>query len=368
MKTLITTFLIALLAFTNLFAQNNSDKNYLANGIFNHLDLSITAGTTGIGVDVASPLGEMFQLRGGFAIMPRANYKMHFTVQVGDDPATSQSKFDRLNNYFYELFGTKVDNHVTMVGRPTYSNFNLFLDAMPFKNNRHWHFTAGFYVGKEEIADAINDLNASQALVAVNMYNNNRILSKMYDQVLNAIMNLKDDPTAGPPHIEIDGQRIDFDPDFIKGIQNKLSQVDKERVINSILDKYHLKERMAIPIGTFNKTVTDSKGIVHKAGEVYYMEPDANCTVSAKGYSNVFKPYVGFGYGGRLLKKSDRYFVSFDCGAMFWGGAPDIITHEGINITKDLDDVRGNVGDYVNTINKFKVMPVLNVRFTKRIF
>lgn len=365
-------FLLSLVTFfiapTTLFAQDNSDNKYLVNGIFNHLDLSVTAGTTGIGIDVASPIGDMFQLRGGFAIMPRVNYKMHFTVQVGDDPATSQSKFDRLNNYYYELFETKVDNHITMIGRPTYSNFNLFLDVFPFKNNRHWHFSAGFFLGKEEIADAINDLNASQALVAINMYNNNHVISKMYDKILEEIMSLKDDPSTGPPHIEIDGQRIDFDPDFIKGVQNKLSQVDKERVINSILQKYNLTERMAIPIGTFNKTVTDSKGVVHNAGEVYYMEPDVNCTVSAKGYSNVFKPYLGFGYGGRLLKKSDRYYVSFDCGAMFWGGSPDIITHEGINITKDLDNIRGDVGDYVDTFNKFKVMPVLNVRFTKRIF
>ena len=31
--------------------------------IFQHLDLSVTAGTTGIGIEASSPLGEYFQLR-----------------------------------------------------------------------------------------------------------------------------------------------------------------------------------------------------------------------------------------------------------------------------------------------------------------
>ena len=84
--------------------------------------------------------------------------------------------------------------------------------------------------------------------------------------------------------------------------------------------------------------------------------------------SNAFKPYVGFGYGGRLLKNRDDLKVSFDLGAMFWGGTPDLYVHDGVNLTKDVENIGGQVGDYVDLFKVFKVYPVLQVRFTKTIF
>ena len=37
---------------------------------FNHLDASITLGTTGIGFDLSTPVGDYAQLRLGYAFMP----------------------------------------------------------------------------------------------------------------------------------------------------------------------------------------------------------------------------------------------------------------------------------------------------------
>ena len=72
--------------------------------------------------------------------------------------------------------------------------------------------------------------------------------------------------------------------------------------------------------------------------------------------------------GGRLLKNDDRYNISFDAGLMFWGGTPDIITHDGTNLSKDVINIGGKVGDYVDLIKGVKAFPVLNLRITRRLF
>jgi hypothetical protein len=83
---------------------------------------------------------------------------------------------------------------------------------------------------------------------------------------------------------------------------------------------------------------------------------------------NSFKPYLGFGYGGNLIKGNDRCKISFDCGALFWGGTPSIKTHDGTDLTKDVENIRGKVGDYVDLAKKIKVFPVLNLRVAYRLF
>ena len=90
--------------------------------------------------------------------------------------------------------------------------------------------------------------------------------------------------------------------------------------------------------------------------------------LQAEQYNNNFKPYLGFGYEGRLMKNNDRYLISFDCGAMFWGGTPSILTHDGTDLAKDVRDIGGKVGTYVDLIKGVKVFPILNVRLTKTIF
>ena len=49
---------------------------------------------------------------------------------------------------------------------------NLLVDVFPFKNNKHWHFTAGFYWGNSTIGKAYNTTEDMPSLVAVGIYNN----------------------------------------------------------------------------------------------------------------------------------------------------------------------------------------------------
>lgn len=311
-----------------------------AQNMFNHLDLGVTLGTTGIGLDAAMPVGDYVKLRTGFEVMPRFNYDMNFGVESFDGTGTSidQSTFNRMADVLYGLTGFKVDQNVTMKGKPTMWNFKFMVDVYPFKNNKHWHFTAGFHWGPSKIAEAVNAQEDSPSLFAVGMYNH--IYDVAYqDWVLNIPTPIIVTETTGP---------IYLDPTIEKNIL--------------------AMGRMGIPIGKYSHDMTDAQGNVHKLGETYYMLPNENSMVTVEARTNSFKPYLGVGYEGRLIKGNDNYKIGFDAGLMFWGGTPSIITHDGMDLANDVEDINGKVGDYVKLIKGVKAFPVLNLRITHTIF
>ena len=303
---------LALACLTTTGMAQNDKKDFLA---FNHLDLGVTLGTTGIGFDLAAPFGDYVQVRTGFEFMPHFEKSLHFDIQsFAEDGSLIETQFDQLSERLESFTGYKADQQVKMNCKPTFWNFKLLFDVFPFRN-KHWHLTAGFHWGPSQIAEAINDIEDAPSLVAVNIYNN------IYEKV-------------------IEGENVfgdfDVDPDIRRQIKRN--------------------GRMGIHLGDYAD------------GTPYLMEPDENCTVSAKVTVNSFKPYLGFGYGGRLFKNDNRYHVSFDAGVMFWGGTPAITTHDGTNLSKDVSNISGKVGDYVDLISSIKVFPVINVRFTQRLF
>jgi hypothetical protein len=278
------------------------------------------------------PVHDMVKLRTGFEFMPRFNYDMHFNVEsFGGQGTPSGSTLDRMSEVLYGLTGFKVDQNVTMKGKPTMWNFKFLVDVYPFKN-KHWHVTAGFHWGPSKIAEAVNAIEDSPSLFAVGMYNH------LYDCAY-----------YDKPIIILDDiGEISFDKNM------------RKRFINM--------GQMGIPLGTFTHDMTDANGIAHKQGDTYYMEPNENSMVYADATTNSFKPYVGFGYEGRLIKGNDDYHIGFDAGVMFWGGTPSIITHEGVNLSKDVENIGGKVGDYVKFVKGVKAFPVLNLRIMRRIF
>ena len=334
-------FLIAIAAafvLTSAQAQevNQTESWFKQNKVFQNLDLSVTAGTTGLGIDVASKIGDNVQLRAGYEFMPRFKKSIYFPVEVGGQPAKQydangnrvESSFDRLSKMLKELTGFEVEDEIEMVGKPTLNNFKFLVDVFPFKENKHWHFTAGFYWGSSQFAYAENSTTAMTSLLAVSMYN--QIFEKC----------VKDDPI-----IEIEGDGTPQNP----GMSIYLTEAYRQKIIGY--------GRMGFHVG-------DDKN----DGVPYVMEPDNDGMVKVRAKSNSFKPYLGFGYGGRLLKNRDDWKVSFDAGAMFWGGTPNLYTHDGTNLTKDVENISGKVGDWVDFLGGIKVYPVLSVRFTKSIF
>ena len=322
--------------------------------IFQHLDVSVSAGTTGIGIDLASPIGEYFQLRAGFDYMPRFTAKMKFDVMVGDKPARQydsngnrvESTFDRMKEMLYNFNGVVVEDHVDMVGKPTMNNFKLLFDVFPFKNNKHWHFTAGFYWGPSKFAEAVNTSESMNTLISLAIYNN---LYYKAEQDL-----VYDNPI---PIISIP------DPDDPDGKTVGLG-------MNPEMERRILEfGRMGFHLGDYAHDIYDADGnLLHEKGDPYVMEGDANNMVKVSAKSNSFKPYLGVGYGGRLIKKRDDWKISVDAGVMFWGGKPDLYLHDGTNLTEDITNIKGQVGDYVDLFKKFPVFPTLSVRLTKTIF
>ena len=92
---------------------------------------------------------------------------------------------------------------------------------------------------------------------------------------------------------------------------------------------------------------------------------DENAMVKASVQVNRLKPYLGFGYGDYEPKANKRYGVMLEFGVMWWGGTPRVDCY-GTDLTTQ--HVKGEVGKYINVIKALKVFPVLNIRFSRRIF
>lgn len=339
---------LAIVLACSLFTTQAQDKTFKP---FNHLDFGVTLGTTGIGFDVQMPIHEIVKLRTGFEVAPHFNYNMDFYMQSFDDQgAPTGSMFDRMSEVLYGLTGFKVDQYVTMKSNPTMWNFKFLVDVYPFKN-KHWHVTAGFHWGPSKIAETVNAQEDSPSLFAAGMYNH------LYDVAYK---------------------------DWVEGIPTPIINTETTGAI--YLDPQIEKQmvnmgRMGIPLGKFTHDMVDANGKEHKQGDIYFMEPNEYSMVFADIRTNNFKPYLGFGYEGRLIKGNDNYHIGFDAGIMFWGGTPSIMTHEGINLAKDVEDIGkewehndnseyfGNkVASYVDFITTFKAYPVINLRITRTIF
>lgn len=376
-------FLLPFIAFATMAANIDAQPSDMASGghkfqAFNHLDLTINAGTTGLGVELGTPIGEMFRLRTGFSFMPHINKTLHFGVQVGqrgegqtqaEYEKQSHSRFTQLSEMLEQFTGYKVDEQVDMEAKPTYYNFHLLADFYPLPRNKHWRITAGVFIGNKQIGRSINSAYDMPSLLAVGIYNNlyRHVMADEGISVGNVAINLPDEAASrmkrwGSMAYNIGEYTHDIVYDEDEYGVDEIGAWHPD-VINPETGELGFMSEDGVPY------VIHHKGDVkHKAGDPYRMVPDADSMVKAWAYVNRFKPYVGIGYDGRLLKNNDRWHIGFDAGVMFWGGSPDIVTHDGTSLTKDLCNVRGQVGDYVDFAKKFEVFPVLNLRITRRLF
>ena len=284
-------------------------KDYWSKGnSFRHLEVSLTAGTSGVGLDLAMPICRIMQVRLGYDYMPQ--FKKSFTMNLaGGGQAARQynaqgnrvkTPFDKIQQYMYEQSGMDIDDHIMMTGQLTMHNAKALLDIYPLKYNKHWHITAGVYWGPEEFAKNENSAESNKTLSLMTSYN------IMYEKA-----------EASDP---------------IKGYG-----------------------RLALYSGD-------------KGGKPCEVDPADDGSVKISVKSNAVKPYFGFGYTGRLVGSRDDWKVSAELGVLFWGGTPSQRMHDGTNLSKDVTNIPGALGDYVSVINALKVYPLLNVRFAKTLF
>ena len=334
--------IVVIISMATATAQNTDGQD---KKLIKHLDVSLTAGSTGIGFDLSTPIGEYVKLRTGLSIMPRVELPTSFKLQVGDTIETSKSKFEHLSERLSGITGTEMEPKADMIRVPKFWNWNVLVDVYPFRENKHWRFTAGFYWGNKTIGVAYNTAECVQSLMSVNIYNG--MYEKLHGKTTKELMDVK---------------LIDLG----EGYEDLYPNVEALKRLQKSMDYYG---RIGVNMGTYKHDICDEEGnVIHKEGDIYRLEPNEDCMVKADMYANNFKPYLGFGYEGRLIKGDDRYLVSFDCGAMFWGGTPRLITHDGTDLTHDVVDIPGGVGSDVRFIGALKVYPVLNVRLTRKLF
>lgn len=290
--------------------------------IFSHLELGIGVGTTGIGIDVATHITDHLRVRAGVDFTPHFRVPMSFSLQsYTDEGGVNAGNFEKMQNYMRRLTGIEVDDRVELDGIPTMTNFKLLFDVYPWAD-KGWHFTAGFYAGPRRSAKAINTMGEMPSLLAVNIYNN------FYDFIMSD--DAIDKPIFGGTYL---------DPFMVDEIREDLEG----------------QGYMGIHVGDY------------KDGRPYMMQPDKDGMVKVNAFVNRFKPYVGLGYTGDL-GKAKRWKLDVDCGVMMWGGTPSLIVHDGVNLSKDIINIKGKPGDYVDMMKAFKVYPVVSVSVSYKIF
>ena len=149
-------------------------KYWSKGNMFKHLELSLTLGTSGVGLDVAVPVSRIMQVRLGYDYMPRLKKQFRMNLAGGGQAARQynsqgnriKTPFDKIQQYMYELTGTEIDDHIQMTGQLTMHNLKLLVDIFPLKYNKHWHVTAGIYYGPEQIAKA-EDAPESQTTISL---------------------------------------------------------------------------------------------------------------------------------------------------------------------------------------------------------
>lgn len=294
-------------------------RNMDEHGVFNRLEIAANAGTTGLGLEVASPVTKWAKLRVGFDVMPKFKVPMKFEINSYLSDGVNNN-FGKIQELMRKFTGLEMDETVEMDSRPTLNTFKMLVDVYPFKN-RHWHVTAGFYIGGRSMGKSINTMQEMPSLVTLNMYNtlyNNVMAEDFIEKVI-------DEPIFGDVYLS---------PDVAFELQDRLGEYGE----------------LGVHIGDY------------KDGTPYMMKPDKDGTVSAKAYVNRFRPYLGFGYEGNL-SPDGKWQIGFEAGAQFWGGVPKVTTHEGV-VLNDLKDLRDKVKTYMNLMKCLPVYPSITCRLS----
>lgn len=127
-------------------------QGIFSKNMFNHFAVGATGGTTGYGVDVATTVGDYFQLRAGFTTIPNVKIKTTLDVSSADNYSSVSG----------------LPENIDVEGKLNMTNFKLLVDIFPFKESS-FHLTAGVYMGPNKFVQVYNKENG--ALLSVSNYN-----------------------------------------------------------------------------------------------------------------------------------------------------------------------------------------------------
>ena len=327
-------------------------------------NVGVTAGSTGIGAELSVPVARNVQVRVGGTYMPRFEKTMNFGVEVGKDKdyrtdeqnaATKRYYMENIRGFMRNFISYDMKDNIDMVGRSRFGNAKVLVDWMPFKDKR-WHVTAGVYIGGRTIATAKNKMEDMPTLMGVNMYND------LYKK-----------GAAREPMFTVDGVSVSIPNHFVEALLEDygemsitLGEFSHDIVATEDIywdyDYYEYHKTYVGELVHSKGELRCKKGdVLYHEGEAYRMTPSADNTVEARMKVNAIRPYVGGGFNGRLMQGSNIN-IGVEAGVMLWGGSPSVVTNDGIDLVKDLRNVRGKVGDYVKLIKGIKAFPVVEVK------
>lgn len=292
---------------------------------FNHLEVGLTACTTGFGFDVAMPMSESFRLRTGFDFMLHTKTNATLDVLLNgesykaeyDDKGHRTDRLGKVHELIGSFTGYQMDEIIDVCMKPTMWNFRLLVDWFPFET-KDWHFSAGVFAGPSQIALLRNTPESMNTITGLCVYNG------MYNKIM-----------ADKPIVTVGNQSIEFPAEL------------KDRVKN-----YGL---MSIPVGTLPD------------GTPYSLNPGNEGLVEATVTTNWLRPYLGVGYTC-ALDKAGRTSLAFDLGMLIWGGKPSIKSSDGADLVNDVQDLEGKVGRWVDRYSSLPVFPVVELRISRRLF
>lgn len=372
---------------TAMSAQDNSSVSKLAQkGILNHLDVGVNVGTLGLGVDVAVPVGDYVRIRAGYNYMPRFSIKSDFNVETRNGSISNLiakvGKIDdKLAQYgidinspgfaeYKEMFdkfrNVEAKDHVTLSLKPNLHQFKFLVDVLPFKSNKHWSFTAGFFVGPSTAGDACNLEKETLILEGINAYN--AIYVNYPEQGIKGTWlheegKAKDDPfyRYGVAGFNLgtfaDGDKALMVPDKDNKARAEMT-ISKIRPYLGLGYNTHLSRDQK-----WNLTV--DAGVLFLCGSPkIYVDNVYKIDVSPIRFDESGKYLGGIGFD-----EDDFYYgdiVGRIPGTYRYGPYGELRNH--VDLAEDLHDIPGKVGDMVNTISKFKVYPNASVTVSYRLF
>ena len=309
------TFLIVaatLFAHINSNAQISEAPNY-------KVDLGVSLGSDGIGIDVSTPINEMLSIRAGFVGLPYFQIPVSFSFEDNnaDAAGSEESSTEKMIETLRNATGLNVDEKVTMIATPTWKTARVLCDIKPLEN-KNWHFTAGMYLSPSTVAKVANAPADASTVTAINIYN------YLYDQAVD-----------GQPLISMGD--IDI---YSPGIQ--------DRIINH--------GRLGVPLGSFSD------------GTEYTLYPSEEASVTAKVKVPVIKPYTGAGYDGNLISGNSDFRFSIDCGLMLLYKTPSIVMHDGTDIVHDLSSWNGRLHSACSILSRMYAYPVISFRISHKLF
>lgn len=346
------------------------------NGIFNHVDAAFTVGTTGFGFDIATPVTNWLRLRAGGTFRLSKKYTATLSTEIAENiPEEEQTRrFEKLSGLMTSFMGTAPTRTVELEGSEKMNQFKFLVDVYPFKNNRHWRVTAGFYYGTGTIISGHNTPLSVNTLAAVSSYN------MMYDLARQG------------EFMDMTELGIRIDDDMERLIADKICSWGATTDANG--NSTYAEYGISMPIGTYahdiiaQQDIYDSKGnviyrkgeVIRKADETVRLTPDKDDMIRTEVKVNKFKPYLGLGYEF-FASKDKRSSIGIDAGVLFWGGSPvvelqlpvgldkngDIMT-QSIDLVRDVNNVPGDLGDHVKTAKNYTVYPEISIRFARRLW